>query len=598
MNKAITLSLALLAAVGIARAEESLKLVAPAEGETVPLLSQDQKSYLDLPREERVKAFADPEYRKQMRSWGYYPAKVRLAWSWSGDPALRTVFTVLVYRLPDHLPVFLGDTAECEVSIDNLEIAREYGWEVSARNLGAVRETASGTFRTEDRAPRLIRVPGVPNVRDLGGRIGLDGRRVRQGMVIRTAGLNDNASKLYFTDEELEALDSTGDYRRSKADIERKINFWKDMEKNPDHLKLVQAEVSRDWTVFRPADNVFRATGLGTLRTLFAIPETFLGAPAEKVTADAKGTFAFSSADMNAAAGPAVFFQEIEASDDGWFSLGCGADWYWGVLLDGEIVFDRRQGNEKGSKSASDWVFAVPVTKGRHLLTAVVFTGSEGWTWSCVSAPPTPRTELIKTSLSNLQSELDAISRVRKGTLFGKNRLNAESRAILLDTLGMKSDIDLRSDGECEGMTGSPMGPTVIWHHISSSAYGGMQSETGRKAFTQVFKVFLDPANYPIDFHCIAGQDRTGAVAFIVNGLLGVPEEELYLDWESTGFWNGSASFNHRNLFDKLVAGFDRWPGKTINERIEAYVLSLGFTEADIAFLRELLLEPAAPAAE
>ena len=43
--------------------------------------------------------------------------------------------------------------------------------------------------------------------------------------------------------------------------------------------------------------------------------------------------------------------------------------------------------------------------------------------------------------------------------------------------------------------------------------------------------MFLDPANYPIDFHCIAGQDRTGAVAFILNALLGVEEEELYLDW-------------------------------------------------------------------
>jgi len=41
------------------------------------------------------------------------------------------------------------------------------------------------------------------------------------------------------------------------------------------------------------------------------------------------------------------------------------------------------------------------------------------------------------------------------------------------------------------------------------------------------------------------------------------------------------------------VRGFDRWPGDTINERVEAYVLDLGFTRDDIATLRDILLEPA-----
>ena len=156
----------------------------------------------------------------------------------------------------------------------------------------------------------------------------------------------------------------------------------------------------------------------------------------------------------------------------------------------------------------------------------------------------------------------------------------------------MKTDVDLRSDREVYGMEGSPLGPTVAWVNVSSSAYGGMQDEGGRKAFAKVFRVFLDPENYPIDFHCIAGQDRTGAVAFILNALLGVEEEQLYLDWEATAFWNPSPHFNHEKLFFKLVRGFDRWPGDTINERVEAYVLDLGFAPEDIAAFRDLMLEP------
>ena len=51
-----------------------------------------------------------------------------------------------------------------------------------------------------------------------------------------------------------------------------------------------------------------------------------------------------------------------------------------------------------------------------------------------------------------------------------------------------------------------------------------------------------------------------------------------FLDWEATGFWNRDLDFSHRQRFDKLYDGFDDFPGGTINERVEAYVLSLGFT--------------------
>ena len=95
----------------------------------------------------------------------------------------------------------------------------------------------------------------------------------------------------------------------------------------------------------------------------------------------------------------------------------------------------------------------------------------------------------------------------------------------------------------------------------------------------------------PIDFHCIAGQDRTGAVAFILNGLLGVSEEDLYLDWEVTGFWNENAGFNHKNRFDHLVNGFQKLKGENLHEKIENYVLSLGFTRADIEKFRSIMLE-------
>ena len=141
-------------------------------------------------------------------------------------------------------------------------------------------------------------------------------------------------------------------------------------------------------------------------------------------------------------------------------------------------------------------------------------------------------------------------------------------------------------------MTGSPLGPEVKWIKVSSSAYSGMAKDSSKEAFAKAFRVFLDETNYPIDFHCIAGADRTGSLAFILNGLLGVDEEELWRDWEVTAFQKEKIDFGHRTRFSKLVKVFDAFPGANIHEKIVAYVKSAGFTDADIEKFRSIMLEP------
>lgn len=425
-----------------------LEVVSPQNGAVVPTLSAGQKAYVQMPRKERVKYFADSQKRKEMVKLGYYPEKVRLEWK-GGAPGAE--YTVTVVRKPDGKQFFAYTGTNTCVEVDNLEIARTYAWTVTGGG------ELSATFSTEAIAPRLVRVPGVPNVRDLGGRIGLGGRRVRQGRVFRSAGLNDNAEGVYLTRDEL-----------AKAGLVTP--------KMLESEKKIKAHIAK-------------------YKGYQADPKTF------------------------------------PRSHKGWQA--------WAK---------------------------------RH--------------------PSEPVAAYFARRISDDEASLAKLFKVEKKRVPGKNRLDDATRSYLVDTLGIKSDIDLRSDKECYGMTGSPMGPSVTWFHYSSSAYAGMQSRKGKDAFKKVFSVFLDEKNYPIDFHCIAGQDRTGAVAFILNGLLGVAEEELYLDWEVTGFWNPSTSFNHARRFDKLVEGFmKKVPGANLHEKIENYVLALGFTKADIEKFRSMMLE-------
>jgi len=70
------------------------------------------------------------------------------------------------------------DTANCtSCEVYNLYLNTTYYWRVGASEISV--------FRTEDRTPRMICVPGIRNMRDIGGYLSDDGRRVRQGMIYR-----------------------------------------------------------------------------------------------------------------------------------------------------------------------------------------------------------------------------------------------------------------------------------------------------------------------------------------------------------------------------------------------------------------------------
>ena len=407
----------------------------------------------------------------------------------------------------------------------------------------------------------------------------------------RTTCLNDNASDVFYTREELLASsDDPAALLAREAALSNEVARLRADLADSAGLALVAAELPDKWTLFRPERAAFDADGERLLATLETIPETFCGARAETLAKNEAGDWYIHG--RAKAKGPAVLFATVDSTGDGWLSLGCGGDWHWTLWANGAVAFDRRGGNDKFPIVADNWTFPVRVRKGPNLLAVVLEPGSGGWRWCCATAPAVPVATLVRSLLDNGQYRLDRLLRVLKCRQPGKTRIDDNNRALWLDTLGIRTDIDLRGGGEIYGMEGSPLGPTVAWTNISSSAYAGFHSEHGRKRFAQVFRVFLDPANYPIDFHCIGGQDRTGAVAFVLNALLGVEEDQLWLDWEVTAFRNPSTGFNHEK-FAPLPHGFDSWPGETINDRVEAWVLDLGFTPDDIAKFRDIMLEPA-----
>ena len=152
----------------------------PAEGAVVPQLWPEQKEFFETPLEKRISGV-----RTDAESAGVKPKRIKRKRSakpvrleWSGDAAK---YQVTVSREPDGKVFFSSSIPSNSVEITGLlEIARQWKWTVSDGD-----STATGRFSTEDYAPRIVRWPGVSNARDIGGRIGLDGRRVKQGLIFQ-----------------------------------------------------------------------------------------------------------------------------------------------------------------------------------------------------------------------------------------------------------------------------------------------------------------------------------------------------------------------------------------------------------------------------
>ena len=149
---------------------------------------------------------------------------------------------------------------------------------------------------------------------------------------------------------------------------------------------------------------------------------------------------------------------------------------------------------------------------------------------------------------------------VKYGLLYRGGKLNGttsgeaiteEGKSEMLDSLKIKTEIDLRSVSDDGGQTENAIGEGVnyikiplgqyanildyeTWSILDESEKSGNFDANNKNAVKQIFELLADENNYPIYFHCNAGADRTGTLALLINGLLGVDEQMLIKDYELT----------------------------------------------------------------
>jgi protein-tyrosine phosphatase len=143
--------------------------------------------------------------------------------------------------------------------------------------------------------------------------------------------------------------------------------------------------------------------------------------------------------------------------------------------------------------------------------------------------------------------------RIRWRRLFradGLSRLDAADCALLAD-LGLTTVIDLRTLGEVEERGRFPEDAFAVeYHHLPltdvlpptdelerydepafvTTRYRHLFTQ-GSTSLSRAITVLAEPDALPAVFHCSAGKDRTGILAALVLGFLGVPREVIVEDY-------------------------------------------------------------------
>lgn len=190
---------------------------------------------------------------------------------------------------------------------------------------------------------------------------------------------------------------------------------------------------------------------------------------------------------------------------------------------------------------------------------------------------------------------------VKYGLLIRGGRISAADRAVLVGQLGVQHEIDLRgkegrdpSDGEVA--TESPLGSDV-WFTIADKA--AWYTLTPVATWQTYLRCVIDAVTHrePVYFHCTSGADRTGTLACVLEGLLGMSQSDIDKDYELTCFYSGTGTDSiarRRNESDwkGLLNAINAVSGKTFRDKCVHFAVgTCGMTMSDINAFRAAMID-------
>ena len=125
------------------------------------------------------------------------PNAITFSWNVNTDNNSKAKsYDLYVSESRDFINPLIYSGASTSIDVYNLKLSTTYYYQVMAYYSGASFESEVQSFKTEDSIIRNIYVEGVENVRDIGGYLTESGKRIKQGLIYRTAQFNyDHSDK-------------------------------------------------------------------------------------------------------------------------------------------------------------------------------------------------------------------------------------------------------------------------------------------------------------------------------------------------------------------------------------------------------------------
>ena len=177
---------------------------------------------------------------------------------------------------------------------------------------------------------------------------------------------------------------------------------------------------------------------------------------------------------------------------------------------------------------------------------------------------------------------------IKYGLLYRSGEISQSDMNLILNELKINTECDLTADG-------TPAFPGKM-RFIGHTSYA-MYSLANTEAWQVNLRGIFDAVRYgdPVVFHCSMGADRTGTLACILEGLLGVSQSDIDKDYELTSFYalrarngnyqGGTTDWAH------LIAQIEALSGDTFRDKVVGFVLGLGFTVDDINAYRHAVID-------
>lgn len=196
--------------------------------------------------------------------------------------------------------------------------------------------------------------------------------------------------------------------------------------------------------------------------------------------------------------------------------------------------------------------------------------------------------------------------RVNQGLVYRGANLDSVTdygKTLALERYGIRTELDFRNMNEGTAGAGSPFGKEINYIHIPSPQYlgssgHGIDNPANHQSIAKIIRFFAEESNYPIYMHCVLGRDRTGSIALLLQGILGIPLKAILRDFELS-FFSAIGSFDNdrighligmvTDINDKYLVNFSL--DGSLKSGCEEFFKHIGITQKEIDTIRKILLE-------